>query len=348
MRTFCDASRLFRRIPRFFSSYRHFAPIACAIAFFLAFAMRAKAVSCVTESQMNNAQRAEYIRALRALEAPIQAGNANGVKALTIPPVAASFDGIAQSIEALSPQIQGATFTVNSMYLLEATDVKPGAEETQFFCSVTSSPMVVTITIPQLPPGTYLLALSHATGVEHPQQVSMILQKDSDGWKLAGFFVRPMSLGGKEGVWYWAQARSYAQKKQDWNSYFYYQTAAFLLTPVDFIASPNLEKLQKETQAVRPPGLPGQEPMSLPVSGKTLEVTNIRTEGFSGDLDLVVTYKTQSVSDPVAARAEILDVMKAMLQAHPELREAFHGLWIYANAEGQRPFAIELPMAQIQ
>ena len=348
MRTLCNASRPSRRILRSLGSYRHFAPVTCVVTYLLALGPQARAVSCVTESQMNTAQRAEYIRALRALEAPIQAGNVNGVKALTIPPVAASFDGIAQSIEGLSPQIQGASFTVNSMYLLDAADVKPGAEEAQFFCSVTSSPLVVTITIPQLPPGTYLLALSHATGVEHPQQVSMILQKDNDGWKLAGFFVRPMSLGGKEGVWYWGQARSYGQKKQDWDSYFYYQTAAFLLTPVDFISSPNFEKLQKETQAVRPPGLPGQDPMSLPVNGKTVEVTNIRTEGFSGELDLVVTYKTQSVSDPVAARAEILDVMKALLQAHPELREAFHGLWVYANAEGQRPFAIELPMAQIQ
>ncbi len=40
--------------------------------------------------------------------------------------------------------------------------------------------------------------------------------------------------------------------------------------------------------------------------------------------------------------------MKALLSRRPELREAFHGLWVYANAENQRPFAIELPMNQIQ
>ena len=317
------------------------------LAAILCFGLQARAVSCVTESQMTNAQRAEFVRALRALEVPIQAGNTTAVKELTVAPVAASFDGIAQSIETLSQQIQGATFTVNSMYLLEATEVKPGAEETQFFCSVASSPLVVTITIPQLPAGTYLLALTHATGVEHPQQVSMILQQEGDAWKLAGFFVRPLSLGGKEGVWYWSQARVYGQKKQSWNSYFYYQTAAFLLTPVDFLSTPNLEKLQKEAQAVRPAGLPGHEPLKLEAKGKTFEISNLRTEGFSGELDLVVNYKAQSVTDPVAARSEIIELMRALLTAHPELREAFHGLWVYANAEGQHPYAIELPMSQI-
>jgi hypothetical protein len=304
---------------------------------------------------MTNAQRAEYVRSLRALEAPIEAGDADALKAMTIPPVAASFEGIAQSIQTLSPMIQGAAFTVNSMYVLNAEDLKQAQEETQFFCSVPGSSLVVTVTIPQLPPGTYMLALLHATGVEHPQQVSMILQEDKqaggnnagDSWKLAGFFVRPMSLGGREGVWYWVQAREYAKKRQDWNSYFYYQTAAFLLTPVDFLSTPNLEKLQKEAQTVRPPELPGNEPLKLSGSGKTFEITSLRTDGFSGALDLVVNYRTKDVSDPVATRMEILELMKALLAAHPELRQAFHGLWVYANAEKQRPYAIELPMDQI-
>ncbi|MFT4112133.1 hypothetical protein [Silvibacterium sp.] len=308
----------------------------------------ASAVSCTTQSQMNNAQRAQYVQALRALEAPILAGNTAAVRTMTIPAVAASFDGIGQSIESLSPQIQGGAFTIGGMYLLNATDLKGGEEETQFFCSVNGSSLVVTVTIPQLPPGTYLLALLHATGVEHPQQVSMILQQDASAWKLAGFFVRPMSLGGREGVWYWTQARQYGQKGEKWPAYFYYQTAAFLLAPVDFISSPNLEKLQKETQSARPADLPGTDPMKLAAAdGKSFEITALRTDNFSGQLDLVVNYKAASVADPVATRTEILEVMKALLLVHPELRKAFHGLWVYAVAPGQRQFAIEMPMEQI-
>jgi hypothetical protein len=363
MRPYCHGFRLFPfsfGISDGFSSgihrsfYRRMAHLGLAVTAVLCFAAQARAASCLTESEMTNGQRAEFVRAMRALEAPILAGNTDGVKALTIAPVAASFDGIAQSVQGLSPLIQGATFTVSSMYLLNASDVKAGAEETQFFCSVGSSSLVVTITIPQLPPGVYVLALLHATGVEHPQQVSMILQQEQTAddkgpgaWKLAGFFVRPMSLGGKEGIWYWAKAREYAKNKQDWAAYFYYQTAAFLLAPVDFLSSPNLEKLQKETQAAKPAALPGQNPMKLEADGKSFEITGFRTDAFANELDLVVTYQTKSTADPVAARTEIIEVMKALLAAHPELRQAFHGLWVYAEAENQRPFAIEMGMGDI-
>jgi hypothetical protein len=39
--------------------------------------------------------------------------------------------------------------------------------------------------------------------------------------------------------------------------------------------------------------------------------------------------------------------MKAMLQAHPELRDGFHGLWIFAEAPNQRPYGNELAMSEI-
>jgi hypothetical protein len=40
-------------------------------------------------------------------------------------------------------------------------------------------------------------------------------------------------------------------------------------------------------------------------------------------------------------------VMKAVLAAHPELREAFHGLWVFAEAPPERPFGNELVMSEI-
>jgi hypothetical protein len=42
-------------------------------------------------------------------------------------------------------------------------------------------------------------------------------------------------------------------------------------------------------------------------------------------------------------------VMRALLEQHPGLRTAFHGLWVYAATPGnQNPFALELPMEQIE
>jgi len=40
-------------------------------------------------------------------------------------------------------------------------------------------------------------------------------------------------------------------------------------------------------------------------------------------------------------------VLSALLKAHPELRQNFHGLWAYASRDGKTTTIIELPMAQI-
>jgi hypothetical protein len=310
----------------------------------------AGAVTCTTQSQMTDAQRATYAQVVRNLASEVQTGNAAGVKANTIPSVAAQFDAIAGTIQSIAPDLQGASLTIQSIYNLRATDLKAAAD-TQFFCSVPGSQLLITISIPQLPPGDYAFAVVHATGTKQPQQLSMILANDPAGsaqWKLAGFFVRPLTAAGHDGVWYWTQAREYAKKQQNWNAYFYYQTAAYLLMPVDFISSPNLEKLQKEMNDTRPGGLPGTEPMTLVATGQSFELTDLHTDGSLGGLDLVVHYKASDISDPVATRSRNVEVMKALLSQHPELRQGFHGLWVYAESGSQRPFAIELPMNQIQ
>lgn len=299
---------------------------------------------------MTPAQRSQYEQASRTLAAEIAAGNTAAVRAATISAVASNFDPLASSIGHASSLIQKASLTVDHLYNLNATDLKAGAEQAQFFCGLSGSSLLVTVTIPQLPPGNYVLAILHATGVEQPQQLTMILQNDPTGssqWKLAGLFVRPLTVAGHDGVWYWRRAREFADKKQDLNAYFYYQTARFLSDPADFLSSPNLEKLQKELETVRPADLPGKNPLIISVAGMNLEVTALRSDTFQGELDLVVDYKAQNVSGPVATREQIIELMKAMLNRYPQLRAAFHGLWVYAYSGSGQPFAIEQAMNQI-
>lgn len=310
----------------------------------------AEAVSCTMQSQMKPADRSVYEQAARSLGSDIQAANVAAVRADTVAPVAAQFDSLANTIQQVSPKIQKATLTVDALYNLNAQDLGAGAEQADFFCGQSGS-RVIAVTIPRLPPGNYVGAVLHATGVEQPQQLSLILQNDPAGsanWKLAGLFVRPLTVNGHDGVWFWTQAREFATKKQNWNAYFYYQQAAFLLNPADFFSSPNLEKLQKEMQTVKPAELPGQNSLTVNVGGQSLEITRLRTENFQGGLDLVVDYKAKGVSDPVATRTQIVELMKAILAQHSELRTGFHGLWVYAYNNSGQPFAIELPMNQIQ
>ena len=304
------------------------------------------AVSCTSQAQMAESERTALVQAARTLASAVQSGNIPAVQALTIPKVKAQFDPIANTIEQTAPLLAGATITIDALYGLDASDLKAPIEDTVFFCGVSGSPVHVDVTIPQLPQGRYALTLVHATGVKQPQQMAFLLQKSTD-WQLAGLFVKPLLVAGHDSVWYWTKARAYNQKGQKWNAYFYYTTAAYLATPADFMTSANLDKLNQETAGARPDGLPGAQPMEIKAGNQAYSVSDVHTDGSLGGLDLVLRYSTTDAGDPVATRARNLELMKATLAAHPELRDGFHGLWVFAEAPSQRPYGNELAMSEI-
>lgn len=311
----------------------------------------ARASSCITQGQMTAAQRDGLAGTARTMTTQVQSGDVQGLQANTIPAVAADFSGIRGSAEYLKPLVQGATLTVEDVYVLDASSDPAGAARTDFFCG---SPVVV-VTFNNLPPAMYALAIVHATGVKQPQQISLILAKPAgagDHWMLAGFFDNPMIEAGHDGLWYWVSARKYAQTKMDWSAWLYYRIASNLLDPLDFLSSPNLDKLQKESDQVRPSNLPGQHPMTLNASGIAYTVTAIDTTTTFGPLDLDVHYTPDSAQaaqlrDPPTARKQVTDVMAALVQLHPDLQTAFHGIWVHADQGNASLFALELPMAQI-
>jgi hypothetical protein len=117
------------------------------------------AVSCTTQAQMAEADRATLVQAAKTLAAAVQSGNAAAVQALTIPKVKAQFDSIASTIEQTAPLLAGASVTIDALYGLDASDLKSSVEDTQFFCGVPGSPLHVDFTIPQLPQGKYALVV---------------------------------------------------------------------------------------------------------------------------------------------------------------------------------------------
>ena len=313
----------------------------------------ASGATCTTASQMPPAQRDMLAGAARTMMGQVRNGDIEGLRASTIPVVAANFGGIASSAEALKPTLQQATLTVDHIYLLDAAQEQGGGAGVQFFCSPASSTMTVVFNFSELPPGKYAVAILHATGVPKPEQVSLILNETGPNqWKLAGFFSKPMTMAGHDGVWYWEQARDYSQKKMNWDAWFYYQTAAFLLDPADYLSSPNLEKLNREANQARPEGLPAGSPTPLSANGSVFQVIGYETSGALGALDFVVHYtpdpnQAAQLRDPVAARKQAVDVMTALLSVHPELRDAFHGIWVRADQGNASLFALELPMSEI-
>ena len=309
---------------------------------------RAGAASCRTESQVAAPEREALANSVHSLMRAVQSGDVQNLQANTIPQVASDFGGIASSVQTLKPLVQPATITIYNLYFLDASTEPPNAQRTDFYCG---TPVVV-MNFNGLPPGTYAMALVHATGVPQPQQMALVLAKNANRWMLAGFFARPMLDAGHSGLWYWTTARAYAQKKMNWDAWFYYRMAANLLEPVDFLVSGNSQKLHRETDQVRPDNLPAQKALQLTANGSTYEVTSIDTSSALGSLDLEVNYNANAAQagqlrDPPAARKQVLDVMTALLALHPEIRDAFHGIWVHANQGQASAFSLELPMEQI-
>lgn len=309
----------------------------------------AGAAVCETESQMTSVQRSALVNVARGMVSKVQTGDVRALQSQTIPAVASQFGAIAAAANRLKPMMQSATITVDNLYAMDASSEKPGAPQTEFYCGTP----VVMLTFPNLPPGKYGLAIVHATGVPKPQQISLVLSETpANGWMLAGFVSRPMIEAGHNGVWYWEQAREYAQKKANWNAWFYYQTAAYLLNPAEFLSSPNLQKLKKEMDAARPAGLPGAKPMMLNASGSAFSITSVGTTTEFGGLDLEINYvpdatQMAQLRDPVAARKQAVALMTAVLESYPELRAGFHGIWVRAEQGNATVFALDLPMEQI-
>ncbi|HTW49033.1 MAG TPA: hypothetical protein VMD92_13865 [Acidobacteriaceae bacterium] len=312
--------------------------------------------SCLTQSQMTAAQREQVANAARMLVSDAQNGDLQGLRDDTLPSVAANFSGIANSAQTLRPLIAQAAITVDAVFSFDAAQPAAGAQSaqaSQFFCTPSGSTFTVVLNFSALPPGKYALAIVHATGVPKPQQVSLILaQTPMEQWKLAGFFSKPLMLAGQNGVWYWSRAREFAQKKQEWAAYFYYQIASFLVEPADFLSSPNVEKLRREAGQVHPENLPGDQPVNVYVNGLPYAIAHADTSADLGPLDFVIRYNANpeeaaQLRDPVSARKQVVDLMSGLLTMHPGLREAFHGMWVYADSNGATLFALELPMNQI-
>lgn len=312
----------------------------------------AHAASCTTQSQMTAAQRTALSGQARTLLVQMQGGDTQGLRSNTIPAVANDFSGIAASVQYLKPLIQNATVTVDSLYILDASTQPAAVTRSDFYCGQP----VVALNFTNLPAGTYALTILHATGVPQPQQISLILASagagQADRWMLAGLFIKPMVMAGHDGLWYWTSARGYAQKNMDWDASLYYRIAMDLLNPLDALSSPNREKLEHEMDKVKSASLPGATPVLLAAAGQNYSVTGIGTTTAFGGLDLDVHYtpdavQTSQLHDPPAARQQVMNVMTALLEQHPEIHQAFHGIWVHADQGQTSLFALDLPMEGI-
>ncbi len=316
--------------------------------FALTSATVSRAATCTTQGEMQAADRNALIAAGQGLAEAVMQQNFSALQANLFPAVASDWGGIHNEAEQGAPLLKGGQAQLQEIYLLDASS-QTAVEDTQFFCSNTSGSLMVTINMRSLPPGKYGVLLATTTGAPLGGQIGMIVVWDPTGatpaWKLGGLSIRQGIVGGHDGVWYWSRARALAGTGAPWSAYYSYELARYLLLPVDFISSPNMEKLVREQGEIQ--NAPGNFPVSIVDGARTWKIDGIRVDTSLREADLGVTYESLGIADPAASRTEAIAVLSALLKAHPDLRENFHGLWAYASKDGRVTPVIELPMAQI-
>ena len=306
------------------------------------------AASCTTQGELQPADRNALIATGQKLATAILQQDYSMLQAQLLPAVASDWEGIRGEVERGAPLVKGGQPQLQSIYLLDASSQTAPADA-QFFCSNKSGSLMVTISMHALPPGKYAVLLATAAGAPLGGQVGIIVVWDptsaTPGWKIGGVSVRQGIIDGHDGVWYWSRARTLAETSAPWSAFYTYDLARYLLLPVDFVSSPNMEKLNHEQSQVK--GAPGEFPISVADGPRNWKIDGIRVDTALREADLGVTYESLGIADPAATRTEAVSVLSALLKSHPELRANFHGLWAYASKDGKVTPVIELPMAQI-
>jgi hypothetical protein len=314
---------------------------------------------CTTQSQMTAADRDGLTAAARSLAGMVQANDVSGLRSATVAEYAKDFSGIGDVVGGLAPKLKGGVIVVDQVYLFDGTQLKRAADGTvpdaQFFCSLNKSIAEADFLIPGLDPGRYAFAMVEVESPASPWRLSFLMRQEQGKWAMAGFYPKPMWAAGHDGLWYWKQARTMAAEKQRWNAWLYYQQAESLLRPTNFTESTHLEKLRTELTAAAPPVVAEGVSADAPLVVKGPDGTEYRFTGLSVDdslgkdkIDVAARLKVEQIGDPAAARQRNAAAMAALLAAYPELRKPFHGIWMFAEAAGQNPFATEQAMSEVR
>lgn len=328
----------------------------------LAAAEVAGAQQCTTQSKMQPADRAALVRSAMTIATAAQAGDTAAVRQQTVPDVAQNFSGVANAIATTAPHLNGARFVPQTLWLLDSSvpgtaagaNAKPA--DTQFFCNLNGGSQAAVFSLQALPPGRYGLVILNAENAQPPYQLTMLLREDSAGaWKLGGFFPRPTTAAGHDGVWYWKTARADAAKHQNWNAWLNYAEAERLLRPAGFVGSSHLDQLEEEQGKATPAALsagvgPGSPLIVKAKDGTEYRVTSlVPDDSLGGDrIDVAMHFQGEPIADPSAARARNQRAAAALLDAYPELRSAVHGVWVYAEPEHGSVFATEEPVSGLR
>ncbi len=325
------------------------APLAMLLiaAAFYPIAARAETAKCTAQAEMSAADRSALGESAARILNAVQGQDYTTLKGVLLTSEAGDWNSIKSEAGRASGLLVGGQVKLRNLYLVDNSAAK-ATSDMQAFCSSSTGNLTVTITLPGLPPGIYAVILADAVGGKFAGQVGLILAVENGMWKLGGISAHEGLLDGHDGVWYWSHARTLAKDQDYFAAAFTYDLANYLLLPVNYIASPNLQKLnQEQAQTLAAVTPPLKYPYTLSDGPRSWQVSAIRIDASLHHADIAIYYESLGTTDPASARTEAVAVMTALLKVQPALRDNFHGFWAYASNNGKPGFAIELPMSEL-
>jgi hypothetical protein len=277
-------------------------------------------------------------------------GDVAGLRATSIPSLAASFGGIEQAVFDNKNGLTGPA-VVRKTYLLEVSGTAP-VERAEFFCGVFgangNTPNSAGFVLPNLAPGRYAAVIIDIHGPKGPYMLSEILQQLGGAWKLAGYYAKPGQVAGHDADWYAQKAREFKQKGQVHNAWFYFLEARDLVAPVPFMSTLKLDKLYDEAEQVKPGDMPTEGPVTTTMGARTVKLLAAFPIVVDDQVALVVRYQSSDISNTAQTFLDNTTLMKALVVRYPELRDGFSAIVVRAVAPDGQDYGTLLAMKDIK
>ena len=311
--------------------------------------LSARAQSCQTSSDLDDATRTAITAASQRDFAIAAKGDAASLRQHAIPSLASDFSGIEATIKDHQEDLAGAQGTVKGIFLLDGTTPSPHAE---FYCGVfgksgqTSNSAV--FYLDNLPAGKYAVVLLDANSAKGKTMFSLILQQEGTDWKVGGLYVKPAQVAGHDSDWFLARAREYKAKGQTHNAWLFYTQARLLTSPLPFMGTLATDKIADEAQSVQPADLPVGKTVDLSAGTATYKLISMFPQVVGNDLDLIVKYQAADISNTNQAYQGNVAVIKAVATKYPELKDAFAAIVARAVDPTGRDYGTLLAMKDIK
>jgi len=278
-------------------------------------------------------------------------GNVAGLRQAALPVLANSFGGVESAVAQDKDGLNG-PLTVKHVYILDASKMTQ-AGDAQFYCGVFgatgATATSATINIPGMQPGRYAMVVQTVQSAKGPYMLTQILQQQAGQWKLAGFYLKPTTVKGKDWQQFWKEAVAFKNQGKNLAAYLYFYQVWNFLAPVDFMSTLNLDRVSTALQSVPAPEIPsGNTPASYNTGKKTYQITQIFPLIDQGKLTLIVKHQVPDVSNTSQTFMDNTALMSALVNQHPELRTAFDQMVARAVPPAGEDYGTVLAMKDIR